>query len=248
MNGMYSINSNEKEQIIKLLESNLSLRVYYNFKESIDFVSVPYRSRQTHYYNYKSHFIQSDEIELNNVNPILLAYLKSALNVKSLNFKYLAYYNILEYFFQRIFEKKLNQELNDKFKDLDNKYYTIDNFEKFANIIKTKDELTQLKYVLNEFVSLSEFKSYFNIDSDIIEREISSTVKTTIIRLDIKYFIDDLSNHIYNIRNSIVHSKPNFKSLKPLLYNSGDLDKSIIRDELNLIRWIAETIIDKTSN
>jgi hypothetical protein len=184
-------------------------------------------------------------------NRDLLDYYKIAVFSNDPFIRYISYYHIIEYYYDKLFRS----DLADKFKEsLDGQNLQqssdlqIYEIAKLINkeLYKEKEDL-MLKNVLTKFVNKTELIDRIKeIDSELFERYQSKEVefcKASIINWSEKEYIKTLSDRIYKTRNALVHSK------------SGQREKSYIhkRDynelakEIPLIKATAELIIIHSS-
>ncbi|GEM_PF-1165377 len=191
--------------------------------------------------------------------PELIQYFHLAEKVDLAPFKYLCYFHIIEYFADRsayfnVAEQVKNLLLKPDF------HLKVDNYVNQAiNIFKKENEkhLTdkiKLNRVLQQFVSLDEFKDYLiSIQQfDYFQKEqvfqFSKTLKIPGIDFSNESnFLNTLTNRIYTIRCSIVHSNPDFDESKaiPFAHTSENLEKLYF--ELALVYDISKNIILKSS-
>ncbi|MCX6156965.1 MAG: hypothetical protein NTY74_03185 [Ignavibacteriae bacterium] len=217
------IENSERDNIIDSILSTVIKIIMTHFGISVDYTNHIPLQKSNSYFNITVEKTAFNNIKLKKYNPVLLSYYNSALFIKSLNFQYLAFYNIIEYNFHQCY---------------------LDIYDKKS--IENQKEKTLLQNVLEYFVKLEGFKKIFNLEDNIKSRIIGKDIKSETIRLTESHFYADLANHIYEIRNSIVHSKPDNEKL-PLLNKYFDSHRQNLYDEVNLVKWIAKIIIEETS-
>lgn len=236
-------------ELIAIIEENVSNIVYYQYNDMFELLTEKskYKYGQHRYFYLKNPRIKWGEVKsLKKYNTWLLYYIKLATSLSiSSPFKYLAYYNVIEHNFSIVFENILKTEFNSL---LQIPELNIKNFSEFINIYsKYSQEEKQLQTVLQRYIDLEEFKKVFNINSNIPERQLTDEIKTSQIVLHPDEFHLSLARHIYQIRNSIVHSKANFNEKSPFYFSKNKVNFSIMSDEIFLVKWVAEEILEKTT-
>lgn len=170
--------------------------------------------------------------------------------------QYLAFYHIIEFYFQNISEENILNEITSAITTPGFSPYKKETIKQFYNKIKKKmadqkedgvwNEKNALLLCLRKFiVDISDFKiSIDTIDSSSIDyyknNEVSFADDGCKINFDISQ--DDamvqIRNRVYAVRNAIVHSKEGEK----LKYEPFKHDKDL-QKEIPLIRAIAESVI-----
>jgi len=178
-------------------------------------------------------------------NKELLLYYELALSSNDPVLRFLSFYHILEYFFNKyaklkherkqiksVMKKFLNEEeLKKNIAEFDFSSYNY----KFATDKVNSAEAKLIK-VYNRF-SCCDYYNYLTT-----EKVNFASAEP----LDDKNFISSLGNRIYDVRNAIVHRKEDKNIHKYLNYKIEDEQE--LKLELPLIRLIAEQIIIKYSN
>ena len=158
---------------------------------------------------------------------------------------FLAYYQVIEYFYVRannlLFQRNLIEANIENINSVD--------FQLVRKYVKTfQDNSTEqnaLKLVLKQSVSLSQFKTWLtedfqymmNLDPNIPQ------INPININEESKFYLS-LSQRIYTVRCSIVHAKGDTEKLMlvPMI------SEEIVRKELPLIKFIAAKTIEVWSN
>ena len=223
------------------------------------FESIPYTSITTPRYRKtrrKPIDVNKYPIELTykKYNPELLEYIKSAESVIYLPFRFLSFFQVIEYHCDRSTYKSFSRELKEIMMKPDfhinvEKYIpkAVQLFRKKApNISK---ERAKILNVIKEFISIDDFNETF-ADLNVLDGSISFSngLKIPAINMDSESkFFNTLTDRIYKLRNAIVHSNPDYdeEKAKPLIPNTDDLYK--LEYELQLIKYIADNIVQKTS-
>lgn len=158
-------------------------------------------------------------------NPTLLSYYFSGLKELNPLLSYVGFYNVLEYY-----------------------------FEEAPNILqkKARFEREQLQCVISWLKSEEEISAFFkskgteflsNIENDI---ETSSSVNIKGFKISGNTdLIVNLSNWLYSIRCSIVHSKKSRKGSPTSIFEPYSEESSNIKHSLPIIKWLAIACIEK---
>jgi len=188
----------------------------------------------------------------------IVEYFKIGEKADYLPYKFLSYYHVLEYFLDKSsyysvtrklkgyllqpdflthMDKYINLSMN-LFKEESNR--NSDDSRKIGKVIEHFIKVEELHLVFNE----KKFTDYFSKDTFILCDD--KKIELPAITFDDK-FVTSLTNRIYRIRNSIVHSNPDFDPKKaiPFLPTSENLSK--LKLEINLIRELSVIIIHKSA-
>lgn len=193
-------------------------------------------------------------------NVEVLDYYTMAMESRDPFTMYIAFYHIIEHYFDAVFRKKLTEEIRGKITHPDFSYRSEAKLYELAKYIKRHmnsdedfgkgNELDSLKYVLIEYVPVDELKERINnLDSDAVSYYQSNFVpfttsrKTKIAWSDSQGVYTNLATRIYQTRNALVHSKSEQSANQYRPYeNKKDLMKEIV-----LIRTTAELVIINSS-
>ena len=178
-------------------------------------------------------------------NSKLINFYRTGIKAEDPYIQYLSYYHILEYHYDRDLNKKVINELNRSNepnttaknlirivrKGMDDKKELKSILKKYINDIqKLKDRIEEMSkdtceyYKNNKVIFSSDSKINWNTLSDVVFSEIT--------------------NRIYNTRNSLVHSK---KDETEGFYEPwNDTHVKVLKKEIPLIRAVAELIIKNT--
>lgn len=170
--------------------------------------------------------------------------------------QYLAFYHVIEYFFQSVSEKDVFDEIKDTITNPSFSPYKKESLKKFYHKIKKKiqeqkddgvwNEKNALYLCLKTYIKEKDLLIDFinEIDSSAIEFYTNNDVsfaddgKRINFQLMDDEFFTQLRNRIYSVRNSIVHSKEGEKLRFEPFKHDKDLQK-----EIPLIRAVAEQVI-----
>lgn len=258
----YILKENEdmNENIRKIINSVLFDICYtYNmFLEPVSFDLI--KRRQVIRVNKGLRYPQN-EINLiyKNYIPELTEYYRTAERVDYLPFKYLCYYNIIEYFL----DKSAYSVVSKKVKNILLKpdfHLKVDHYiSQAVTIFKAENEKhindkTKISRVISQFVEKDEFKEQLNdiglssyFEDDVI---FSCNKEFKLTKLDYSsenQFITSLTNRIYSLRCSIVHSNPDFDEKKAIPFVATQDNLLKLRYELYMIQIVAKSIILKSS-
>lgn len=174
--------------------------------------------------------------------------------------QYLAFYHVLEFFFQAISEQDAFHEIESFITRPSFSPYRKDDIKRFYGMIKKKmreqrddgvwNEKTGLLLCLKKYVSdIESLKTSIDIiDPSAIEYykctlvEFTDDSKTIDFDSDTEVLYATLRDRIYSVRNAIVHSKEGDK----LRYEPFKHDRQLAK-EIPLIRGVAEEIIINSS-
>lgn len=179
----------------------------------------------------------SNLYELKDYDEILIQYASTISTITYLPFKYLTYYHILEHNFDICLREDII-----KFIDTEMNTPTfVENLIK--KISKYKDEKKKLELVLKKFLTVQDFKENFiDLGKEVPIAKSSNGILLDSFLIESKNFFQQLSNRIYTLRNAIVHSKSN--SSYGLALNYSESDYFFMYNEILLVKWIAEKIIE----
>ncbi|HPE10077.1 MAG TPA: hypothetical protein PLT28_10040 [Saprospiraceae bacterium] len=188
----------------------------------------------------------------------LIQYYHLADKVDHIPFKYLCYFHIIEYFSDKSGYFAVAEQVKHLLLKPDFHLKTDNYINQAVNIFKKENEkhLTdkiKLTRVLQQFVSLTDFQEYletinlmahfkqeqtFNCSKPLKIPALDFTNETT--------FYQSLTNRVYAIRCSIVHSNPDFDETKaiPFVHTSENVFRLNI--EMALVYEISRNIIVKT--
>ena len=185
-------------------------------------------------------------------------YYRLALSSRDPYIKYLSFYHIMEYFFDEVFKKKMIADLKDKITHPDFSYKNDEKIYDVARFIKNRwrmndesgqgDELESLKFVLNEYISISDLRARINaIDPSALSYYQGSKVPFCDAPMigwnDSQGAITQIAKRVYYTRNALVHSKSGKNKERYRPYK----DEKQLQNEIPLAKAIAEMIIINSS-
>jgi hypothetical protein len=191
--------------------------------------------------------------------PELIQYFHLAEKVEQIPFKYLCYFHIVEYFSDKSAYFVITEQVKQILLKPDFHLKSDTYIGQAINIFKKENEkyLTdkiKLARVLQQFVNLKEFLEYLEeiklLDHFKQEQTFNCSKPLKVAALDFtteNSFIQTLTNRIYSVRCSIVHSNPDFDESKavPFVHNSENIFRLNI--EMALVYEISRNIIIKSS-
>lgn len=194
-------------------------------------------------------------------NSELVSYYAEALSSTVLPHKYLSFYHILEFFYERIFSENQIEEAKRIITDVSFSYKRDKDIMRLIKGIQQKsldndvtiNEKSALSLLIKKHIRQDDLKSrlinrkgheYLNE----LNRKVSfSDGNPIIFSNDEPQFVTSLTDRIYKTRNSIVHSKESFvDDRKNKKYKRVRDDQELLQ-EIPLIQVMAEIMINKES-
>lgn len=172
----------------------------------------------------------------------LVSYYLAGNSARVEKIKFLSFYNVLEYQFDKLSKDRVGAELktivtDPTFKKSDLKCYR----KLYETSIKNakKNEYDLLSKLIKEVVSAEELREFFNSNTSYT---VSSAYKINDTKIDLSNNNDDViykrvTKRVYGVRNALVHSKESEESR----YMPGDEQK--YKGEINLVKFLAEKTI-----
>jgi hypothetical protein len=256
-----SITLENLENEIKLILNSVLFDIEYNFNIAFEVVYINSLQRKVRKRPKPRYDLPIEPIDFTYKKyiPELIDYFHTGEKVDYAPFKYICYFHIVEFFqdksaFFIVREKLKNIILKPDFNLNVNLYVT-----QALNLIKTESEKnqtdkTKIQRVLRQFIDLEEFKLFLTNEEllDYFEKDANFNFSQSLIlkALDLtteEKFIESLTNRIYSIRCSIVHSNPDFDVKKAVPFVSSNENIEKLRYEIELIMEVAKTIILKTT-
>lgn len=192
--------------------------------------------------------------------PELIQYYHLSEKVDYIPFKYLCYFHIIEYFSDKSAYAVVAEQVKQLLLKPDFHLKTDNYIDVAINIFKKENEkhLTdkiKLTRVLQQFVNMKDFHDYLDaiklIDHFQKEQTFNCSKPLKIPALDFTTegtFFQSLTNRIYAIRCSIVHSNPDFDETKavPFVHTSENVFRLNI--EMALVYEVSRNIVVKSSD
>ena len=202
--------------------------------------------------------------DINNMEPPKRIYVNELINfyqqglvAESLYLKYLSFYHIIEYFFDRVLFSNLENQVQNKLtnpgfsykseKDLRSLIKPITSTVKYQQEEYSFDEKTSLKLVLEKYVEIESLVKQLNdYDNTIIQFYKDNKVNFSkgdcvdLTLVDKNQIFKKLAERIYKTRCSLVHSK-GFSEQKFIPFENE------LTNEIPLIKKIAEQVIINSS-
>ncbi|PGM56023.1 hypothetical protein [Bacillus thuringiensis] len=190
-------------------------------------------------------------------NSNLIDYYNLAVSSEDPFVSFISYYHIIEYFFDEVYREQQINTLKTSitatrfnYKDDEQLFNIIDKILKDNKSVRENgsgNEHQSLNYVLNKYINnLDDFKQGLSSEElNFYQNNIVSFSKGNIIKWgnDRDKVLKAISNRIYKTRNALIHSK---SSKKDMTYHPY-LHKTELEKEINLIKSIAECIIENSS-
>ncbi|AKB22498.1 hypothetical protein MSWH1_2227 [Methanosarcina sp. WH1] len=187
----------------------------------------------------------------------LVYHYETAISTENPHLQFLAFYHILEYSFEEVYNKYLLDSVKNKITDPSFSYNKTENITELIKIIEKSlkkrdseynyDELESLRLTLKEYIDNDTLKNQISrYDSSLIHHYSQPVPFLGKYSIDFnanpKEIIVKIAERIYKVRNSVVHSKKGNKFICMPFKHDRQL-----KMEIPLIRFIAEEIIIKTS-
>lgn len=185
------------------------------------------------------------------LNPILIRFHQQATSTDIPSLRYLAFYQILEYFFLKVADEQLYDTLSRRINDL--KFKTTSwNLDKIiqdvTNHKRDNDETEMLKNVFRKYIQeddlidfIEQYELYLGKKIYTAKREIFGT-EISATSLNSGHIFGNISKTIKAIRNALVHSSDRHERNDRYIPYSK-IGTQIIQDELPLIKFLAEKVI-----
>lgn len=187
----------------------------------------------------------------------LVYHYETAISTENPHLQFLAFYHILEYSFEEVYDKYLIGLVKNKITDPTFSYNKAEHISELIKLIEKNlkkrdaeynyDELESLKLTLQEYIDVEHLKTQITqYDSSLIgyyKQPVPFLGKYIIdFNSSPKDIITKIADRIYKVRNSVVHSKKGNKFIcMPFKHDTQ------LKMELPLIKFIAEEIIIKSS-
>ena len=190
-------------------------------------------------------------------NKKILYYYHQGLSTQNPVLQYLSFYQIIENFYYDVSNEDLIKEVKNTITSPDFSYKKLKSIE--TVIIKVKNwkfkEKQAIKLVLEKFLKLDDLKDILitydpNYYESIKSKGVEFAEAPKIIESKKTIDLSSLSNRIYKVRNSLIHSKEGeliFDEKKKGIYIPFTGDEEELRREIPLIRFVAEQIIINSS-
>lgn len=193
-------------------------------------------------------------------NKEVLDYYTMAMETRDPFTMYISFYHVIEHYFDTIFRKKLTESIKEKITHPDFSYKNEDKLYQLAKYIKKHmnsddnsgkgNEFESLKYVLMEYVPLTELKNQIvSTNPNVVDYYQNNLVpfttsnKTKIAWADTQGAYTNIATRIYETRNALVHSKSEQAANQYRPYKN----KKDLVLEIALIKSVAELVIINSS-
>lgn len=171
---------------------------------------------------------------------IPMYYLSNANNTDDVRFKFLSYYQVMEYFFVR----SQNYYFLDELKLIDVNNVNHNELRKvLADYKKISNEREALKLVIKRAIDITKFKTWLNSNSEYINIYCNSTEYKIDISKEDKIIISSLVERVYGYRCSIAHAKGDVEEYIAI----PSISKEKISAEIPLIKYLAYEVIKNCS-
>lgn len=167
-------------------------------------------------------------------------YLSNANNTNDERFKFLSYYQVIEYFFVRAQNYYFLEEL----KSIDMNNVNHNELRKIlANYKKVTNEREALKLVLKRAIDIPKFKTWINSNSEHFDIYCSSQGYKIDLSKEDKKIISNIVERVYGYRCSIAHAKGDVEEYIAI----PNISRKIIAAEIPLVKYLAYEVIKNCS-
>lgn len=167
-------------------------------------------------------------------------YLSNANNTNDERFKFLSYYQVIEYFFVRAQNYYFLEEL----KSIDMNNVNYNELRKIlANYKKVTNEREALKLVLKRAIDIPKFKTWINSNSEHFDIYCRSQGYKIDLSKEDKKIISNIVERVYGYRCSIAHAKGDVEEYIAI----PNISRKIIAAEIPLVKYLAYEVIKNCS-
>lgn len=167
-------------------------------------------------------------------------YLSNANNTNDERFKFLSYYQVIEYFFVRAQNYYFLEEL----KSIDMNNVNHNELRKIlANYKKVTNEREALKLVLKRAIDIPKFKTWINSNSEHFDIYCRSQGYKIDLSKEDKKIISNIVERVYGYRCSIAHAKGDVEEYIAI----PNISRKIIAAEIPLVKYLAYEVIKNCS-
>ena len=167
-------------------------------------------------------------------------YLSNANTTDDERFKFLSYYQVIEYFFVRA----QNYFFLDELKSIDVNNVNHNELRKIlGNYKKVTNEREALKLVLKSAIDISKLKAWINSRLEYVNTYCNSEDCKIDLAKDDKKIISNIAERVYDFRCSIAHAKGDVEEYIAV----PSISKEIIEAEIPLVKYLAFEVIKNCS-
>lgn len=167
-------------------------------------------------------------------------YLSNANNTNDERFKFLSYYQVIEYFFVRAQNYYFLEEL----KSIDMNNVNHNELRKIlANYKKVTNGREALKLVLKRAIDIPKFKTWINSNSEHFDIYCRSQGYKIDLSKEDKKIISNIVERVYGYRCSIAHAKGDVEEYIAI----PNISRKIIAAEIPLVKYLAYEVIKNCS-
>lgn len=167
-------------------------------------------------------------------------YLSNANNTNDERFKFLSYYQVIEYFFVRAQNYYFLEEL----KSIDMNNVNHNELRKIlANYKKVTNEREALKLVLKRAIDIPKFKTWINSNSEHFDIYCRSQGYKIDLSKEDKKIISNIVERVYGYRCYIAHAKGDVEEYIAI----PNISRKIIAAEIPLVKYLAYEVIKNCS-
>ncbi len=156
--------------------------------------------------------------------------------------QYLSYYNVLEFWFDKIYNDEKCQEIQKIVTNPKFNHANLKNYKKIIDIFRLSknkaSEIEMLQSLIEQYIDISAFKIFLNNNEYYTENSAHKIEETKFSLADSDSALKKkLAKRIYKVRNAIVHSKESEEE------KYFPQDEKYILYEVDLVKYVAEQVI-----
>jgi len=182
-------------------------------------------------------------------NSDIIRFYQFAMSTDIPELKFLSFYQILEYFFVSVSNEKLYERMEYRLKDPRFTISTINLDRLVQDVISHRretDETEMLKNVLSKFIDKHELIEFIKSYESYIGKNIYSKRHSVFgvnieVKLEEGHVISNISKHIKEVRNALVHSTDRYESKIRHIPFTETTKK--IEEDIPLLKYLAERVI-----
>jgi hypothetical protein len=187
-------------------------------------------------------------------NSDLIRFYQFATSTDVPELKFLSFYQILEYFFLQTSNENLYEILSNRIKDPKFTHTSTHLDRIVQDVIKHRaetDETEMLKSVLHKFIEETELIEFIiayekHLGRNVYTKKHNVFGVSVQIELEKGHTIGNVARHIKEIRNALVHSSDKYEGNVRHVPFTKTTEQ--IRDDIPLIKFLAERVIVASSN
>lgn len=167
--------------------------------------------------------------------------------------QYLAYYQVLEYFFSSFTRRAVVERLRTRLKHPRFDMRNDTDIDSLIDASRTahaglKNELDQLRHTLTDCITAEAIRTFIRSDDQLSNHFLAAKAKirgTVALRLDAddEDLIRQIAERVYRVRNRIVHTKAGAEEIGLELLLPASSESNELWPEVELVRWLAQSAL-----